>query len=157
VTCSLLPPSQCATLYATLGDFFDNWSRSSVLYFLLAFIVNCKYIYIHTYIYIYTYISCGAAVWTEGIHLEPLHQPFFGVCDGFFQDRVSRTICLGWIWTMILLIAASWVARITGMNHWHLAWINFLTSCFLVAYEFEPTAFCLLGASAQPLEPHPAL
>jgi hypothetical protein len=34
-----------------------------------------------------------------------------------FQDRVSRTICPGWLWTMILLISASWVARIIGMSH----------------------------------------
>jgi hypothetical protein len=38
-------------------------------------------------------------------------------CDGFFQDRVSRTICLDWLWTAVLLISASWVARITGMSH----------------------------------------
>jgi hypothetical protein len=39
-----------------------------------------------------------------------------------FQDRVSRTICLGWLWTAILLISASWVARITVMSHQRLAW-----------------------------------
>jgi hypothetical protein len=31
--------------------------------------------------------------------------PFF--CDGFFWDRVLRTICLGWLQTTIL-ISASW-------------------------------------------------
>jgi hypothetical protein len=35
-----------------------------------------------------------------------------------FQDRVSRTVCPGWFQTTILLISASWVARITGMSHW---------------------------------------
>jgi hypothetical protein len=40
-------------------------------------------------------------VWTQGLHLEP----FF--CDGFFQDRVLRAICLGWPQTTILLISAS--------------------------------------------------
>jgi hypothetical protein len=35
-------------------------------------------------------------------------------CDGYFQDRVSRTIC--WLWTLIFLISASWVARITGVS-----------------------------------------
>jgi hypothetical protein len=40
---------------------------------------------------------------------------------GFFQDRISRTIYLGWLQTMIPLISASWVARITGMSHWCLA------------------------------------
>jgi hypothetical protein len=32
--------------------------------------------------------------------------------------RVSRTIYPGWPWTTILLISASWVARITGVSHW---------------------------------------
>jgi hypothetical protein len=30
---------------------------------------------------------------------------------------VSQAICLGWHWTMILLISASWVARIIGMSY----------------------------------------
>jgi hypothetical protein len=42
--------------------------------------------------------------------------PFF--CYGFFWDRVFRTICLGWLWTVILLISASWAVRITSVNHW---------------------------------------
>jgi hypothetical protein len=32
------------------------------------------------------------------------------------------TICLGWPQTAVLLISASWVARITGMSHWHPEW-----------------------------------
>jgi hypothetical protein len=40
-------------------------------------------------------------------------------CDGFFQDRGSWTICLGWLRTVILLISASWVARVIGVSHWH--------------------------------------
>jgi hypothetical protein len=54
-------------------------------------------------------------VWTQGLHLEPLHWPYF--CEGFFEMESRRTICLGWLWTVILLISASWVARITGMSH----------------------------------------
>jgi hypothetical protein len=37
----------------------------------------------------------------------------------FFLARVLQTICLGWLWTVSLLIYASWVARITGVSHWH--------------------------------------
>jgi hypothetical protein len=45
-------------------------------------------------------------------------------CDGyFFRDRVSKTICPGWLQTSILLISASWVARITGVSHQHPAQI----------------------------------
>jgi hypothetical protein len=36
--------------------------------------------------------------------------------NGFFQDRVLWSICLGWLQIAILLISASWVARITGMS-----------------------------------------
>jgi hypothetical protein len=36
-----------------------------------------------------------------------------------FQDRVLQTVCPGWFPTEILLISASWVARITGVSHRH--------------------------------------
>jgi hypothetical protein len=47
---------------------------------------------------------------------------------GFFWDRVLQTICSGWLWTVILLISASWVARVTGVSHWSPAqiWILYL-------------------------------
>jgi hypothetical protein len=35
----------------------------------------------------------------------------------FFRSRISQTICLCWLRAMILLISASWVARITGVSH----------------------------------------
>jgi hypothetical protein len=36
-------------------------------------------------------------------------------CVGYFPDG-SRTVCLGWLQITILLISASWVARIRGIN-----------------------------------------
>jgi hypothetical protein len=47
-------------------------------------------------------------------------------CDRAFWDRVSWTTCLGWLQTAILLISPSWVARITGVRHWHPAKRDFL-------------------------------
>jgi hypothetical protein len=38
-----------------------------------------------------------------------------------FEIRVLWTICPGWLQMAILLISASWVARITGVGHRHLA------------------------------------
>jgi hypothetical protein len=38
-------------------------------------------------------------------------------CSGYFGDRVSQTVCLGWPQTMILLISASQIVKITGVNH----------------------------------------
>jgi hypothetical protein len=66
-------------------------------------------------------------VWTQGrtlarqmlYYLSHSASPF--LC-GFFWDRVSWTICPGWPQTKILLISASWVARITEMSHWCPEW-----------------------------------
>jgi hypothetical protein len=44
--------------------------------------------------------------------------PFFF----FNRDRVSWTICSGWLQTSILLISTSWIARITDVSHQRLAW-----------------------------------
>jgi hypothetical protein len=38
-------------------------------------------------------------------------------CSGYFGDGVLRTICLGWLQTLILLISASQLARIIDVNH----------------------------------------
>jgi hypothetical protein len=60
----------------------------------------------------------GTGAWTQGLHLESLHQPFYVMgFFFFFWDKVSQTIFLGWLWTGILLISASWVGRITGVSH----------------------------------------
>jgi hypothetical protein len=48
------------------------------------------------------------------------------LCSGCFGDGVSWTICSAWPWTVILLIIASQVARITGVSHWYLLLFAFL-------------------------------
>jgi hypothetical protein len=57
--------------------------------------------------------------------------PFY-VCVRYFQDRVSRTICSGWLWTLILLISASWVARITGVRYHFLKETSLNPDLFLI-------------------------
>jgi hypothetical protein len=65
-----------------------------------------------------------AVLWLElrTYILSHSNSPFF--CDGFFQDRVSWTVCLGWLRTVMLLISASWVARSTSVSHQHPACIG---------------------------------
>jgi hypothetical protein len=46
----------------------------------------------------------GTGVWTQGLHLELLYQPFFVM--SFFQMGVSQIICLDWLWTSVLPISA---------------------------------------------------
>jgi hypothetical protein len=68
--------------------------------------------YKHFFVFFFFFCS---EIWTHGLHLEPLHQSYF--CDGFFWDRVSQTISLGWLQTVIFLISVSWVVRITCVSH----------------------------------------
>jgi hypothetical protein len=68
----------------------------------------------------YVFFSTGARI--QGLYLEPLHQPLY--CDGLFWARGSWSICLGWPQTSIILISASWIAGITGVSHWCLAWLG---------------------------------
>jgi hypothetical protein len=60
-------------------------------------------------------------IWTQdfiltkagSLLLGPLHQPSL---FGYFQDRVSWTICQGRPWTEIPLISSSQVARFADMS-----------------------------------------
>jgi hypothetical protein len=83
--------------------------------------VSSRYIHVlsngRIFIYLFVYFL-GTKVWTQCPYFEPLHQHFL-VID-FFRDRVLWTIWLGWLWTVILLISAPWVARIIGLSHQHL-------------------------------------
>jgi hypothetical protein len=56
---------------------------------------------------------CG--ITTQGLHLKALHQPIFGM--GFFKTRPNELFAWSLFWTVIFLISASWVARITGVSH----------------------------------------
>jgi hypothetical protein len=62
-------------------------------------------------------------------------------CVGYFRDRIS-TICLGWLQTLILLISASWVARITGVSYRCSAVTEFL--CIIPNYESRQVLYSWL-------------
>jgi hypothetical protein len=81
------------------------------------------------------FFFCSTRVWTQGLHLEPLHQPFL-FCDSFFQDRVLQTLCRGWLQIVILLISAFWVARITGVSHWCPECIFLMTDYIIILCTF---------------------
>jgi hypothetical protein len=67
----------------------------------------------------------GTMFWTQDhrlatqvlYHLSHFTSPFYVGC---FRDWVSWTVFPGLLRTEILPISASWVARITGVNHWNL-------------------------------------
>jgi hypothetical protein len=46
-------------------------------------------------------------------HLNHTSSPF---CSAYFGDGILKTICPGWLQTIILPISASQVARITGVS-----------------------------------------
>jgi hypothetical protein len=53
---------------------------------------------------------------------------------GYFRDRVSQTLCPGWLWTAILLISAFWVARIAGVSHWCPSGLYFLMQWVFLSF-----------------------
>jgi hypothetical protein len=52
---------------------------------------------------------------------------------GFFEIGSLKLFAQGWIWTVILLLSASPVTRITGMSHWHLAICSFCGRQFCIS------------------------
>jgi hypothetical protein len=67
------------------------------------------------------------------------------VCWDFFWDKVQTTICLSWFKTAILLISASWVDRLTGVSHWHLALLFLGTIWIFPSYMSPCDAFQPMG------------
>jgi hypothetical protein len=49
---------------------------------------------------------------------------------GIFEVGSLELFVLGWPQTMVLLISASWVVKITGISHQHLALFHFLSGLF---------------------------
>jgi hypothetical protein len=64
--------------------------------------------------------------------------PFLWWC---FWGRVSWTICPGWLWTSVLLISTSWIARITGTQ----LGTGFWTQGFTLAKQ---ELYCLIHTSS---------
>jgi hypothetical protein len=61
---------------------------------------------------------------------EPLHQPCFVL--SIFKIGSWELFVWGWLWTVILLTSASWVAGITGVSHQHLVTCSFLMRKFQI-------------------------
>jgi hypothetical protein len=57
-------------------------------------------------------------------------------CEGFFD---IGSICLVWLQTMILLIAAFWVSRITGISHRHPASISVFIHEYIMFPPHSPS------------------
>jgi hypothetical protein len=108
----------------------------------------------HTVLFLFFYFWGSTGVWTSTCYagtlpLQPLPQPFFVL--GFFQDKVLQTICLGWLWTVILLISASWVVRITGGSHLCLAMYSFFeTGSHLCSPDLPKTLDLLIPLPQSP-------
>jgi hypothetical protein len=94
--------------------------------------------------------------WSLNSGPSPWATPPALFCDEYFWDRVSRTICPGYIRTTILLISVSWVARIIGMSHWHPAVTHFFKKMYTTrnwgcssAVECGLSKYKVLGSTSQ--------
>jgi hypothetical protein len=88
---------------------------------------------VHPHILTNKYSVFFLFLWYWGLNSGPIPwatlPAFF--CAGLFWDRVLWTICLGWLWTAVLLISASWVAKdyrraISGQQYSIFYWWNFV-------------------------------
>jgi hypothetical protein len=71
-------------------------------------------------IYLFILLVLGFELRASYLIYCPSHSANPFLC-WYFWDRVSKTICPGWLQTMILLISASWIARLQ-------AWVA--STCF---------------------------
>jgi hypothetical protein len=62
-------------------------------------------------LFFFLFFFFSAGIWTQGLHLEPLHQPFFVM--GFFEIGSCKLFA----WAGFKLQSTSWIARITCMSH----------------------------------------
>jgi hypothetical protein len=76
---------------------------------------------------------------------------------GIFKIGSWELFAWGWLWTMILLIFASWVAGITGVSHWHRLTVGFFFffSIFLLLFICAYKAGFISPPCTHPLPYHP--
>jgi hypothetical protein len=96
------------TLLSLWSDPFYAWWYS--------FLWNVLFLFLSFFLW-YWALNSGPTPWATPPALFSLWR--------VFPDRVLWTICPGRLQTMILLISASWVARITTVSHWCPAEIYF--------------------------------
>jgi hypothetical protein len=101
---------------------------------------------------LFYYLIGSTGVWTQGLTLArqaltAWASPPALFCDFFFKIGSHKLFAWGWLWTAILLISDSWVAKITGVRNRHLALFCFwdrisLTGTGLASNSWSP---CLLS------------
>jgi hypothetical protein len=127
-----------------------------LFHFLLWLISNkCLFCHISGWYRIYSIHLCVCVClcvwywgyWTQGLFLLgrysttwPTLPALFLGCVLIFEIGSCELSCLGWPQTAILLISASQVARIVGVNHWHPAILHFYFM-FSVSYMFKIFGF----------------
>jgi hypothetical protein len=102
-----------AVAYGTFYNLHCTWTHVGGLPFWSSYECYC---------FLGGFLFCFFHCWGLNSRPTPWATPPALFCVGFFWDRVSQTISPGWLQTSILLISASWVARITGVSHWHPDW-----------------------------------
>jgi hypothetical protein len=95
------------------------------------------------------FFFCGTKAWTQGLHPEPLHQPFF-LWWIFF--KIGFHWLFVWASNVILLrSSASWVARIIGMRHQGPACLLFCLLFFFCSAGVWTQSLVLVSPPLEPL------
>jgi hypothetical protein len=85
------------------------------MWILFLCVCECLSVLTFWHFYLFIFLQCWGLNWGS----SPWATPPAHFCFEYFRDRVSWAICPGWLWNTILLISASWVARITGVSYQH--------------------------------------
>jgi hypothetical protein len=109
--------SNAMILFGTLASTFEEkkisfpWDRHKT-FFQGVCVLGSQKLCLQTQVYFLVYCSMCVFICLF-IYLQ-----YWGLNSGLIsQDRILWTICPGWLPNVILLISASWVARITGVSH----------------------------------------
>jgi hypothetical protein len=103
-----------------------------------------------------SFFVCGALVWTQGLHLEPLHQPYFVMCflemrcHKLFARALNHDLCFlcSWDYRREPLMPSSLflcVRLYCGLRHSYPKYWAFLYFDLTVLKDYvdkPPTAWC---------------
>jgi hypothetical protein len=140
------------TQISSLNRIFEHMLKVPATIFLEFLKYYSQYLMLRDVKFGYLFCFEGGRVWTQGLMLarqmhlllEPLCQPFFVIF--FLPDRVSWSICFGWFQTTVLLISASWVARIIGVSHLCPVWLSVFVSELLLLLSAPIWLSCVISS-----------
>jgi hypothetical protein len=94
-----------------------SWTQNFFFFFFLCQPVPCLYFFYTSFFFPFFFFFQHWSLNSGPTPLATSPAFFWCVCDGYFREFREIFAWPGWRQTMILLISASWVYKITGVSH----------------------------------------